>query len=162
MVVCENNNDHLTGNVYCRFRYEDDASKAMEAFNRRWYDNRPVYCELSPVTEFSEACCRQHESKECKRGRFCNFMHARSPPRELFKRLKMAQKKKQKMGKENHQQQQQDRDVKGSSEREHKPRSDSDSKGSKSGRSKRDIVSRDYTDSEAESDAEISHKRQRV
>lgn len=93
IVVCENNNDHLIGNVYARFKYEDEAQKALESFNYRWYGGRPVYCELSPVTDFREACCRQHESKECARGGHCNFIHAKRPPRALLHGLELSQKK---------------------------------------------------------------------
>lgn len=93
VVVCENNNDHLIGNVYARFKYEDEAQKALDSFNYRWYGGRPVYCELSPVTDFKEACCRQHESKECARGGFCNFIHAKRPPRPLLHGLELSQKK---------------------------------------------------------------------
>jgi hypothetical protein len=38
---------------------------------------RPMVAELSPVTDFREACCRQYENSECTRGGFCNFMHLR-------------------------------------------------------------------------------------
>lgn len=91
IVVCENNNDHLIGNVYVRFKYEDQAQKALDSFNYRWYGGKPVYCELSPVTDFREACCRQHESKECSRGGFCNFIHAKRPPRNLLHSLELSQ-----------------------------------------------------------------------
>ena len=29
--------------------------------NQRWFGGRPVHAELSPVTDFREACCRQYE-----------------------------------------------------------------------------------------------------
>ncbi|KAA8909514.1 hypothetical protein TRICI_004479 [Trichomonascus ciferrii] len=93
MVVCENTNDHLKGNVYARFKYEEDAQKAMDNFNSRWYGGRPIYCELSPVTDFKEACCRQHESRDCNRGGYCNFMHAKRPPQRLLRELESSQKK---------------------------------------------------------------------
>ena len=48
----------LIGNVYGRFKYEEDAQAACDALNSRWYAARPIYCELSPVTDFREACCR--------------------------------------------------------------------------------------------------------
>lgn len=35
---------------------------------------RPLFAELSPVTDFREACCRQNDMGECNRGGFCNFM----------------------------------------------------------------------------------------
>lgn len=53
---------------------------------------RPLYAELSPVTDFREACCRQHEIAECNRGGFCNFMHLRHPSRALKRDLQDAQR----------------------------------------------------------------------
>ncbi|KAJ9268263.1 hypothetical protein DTO212C5_5591 [Paecilomyces variotii] len=35
LVVCDNNNDHLIGNVYARFKYEDSAQAACDALNSR-------------------------------------------------------------------------------------------------------------------------------
>lgn len=45
---------------------------------------RPLAAELSPVTDFREACCRQNDQGECNRGGFCNFMHLRQPSKGLF------------------------------------------------------------------------------
>lgn len=61
MNVCDNLGDHLVGNVYIKFRREEDAEKAVNDLNNRWFGGRPVYAELSPVTDFREACCRQYE-----------------------------------------------------------------------------------------------------
>ncbi|PRD20668.1 UNVERIFIED_CONTAM: U2af38 [Trichonephila clavipes] len=61
MNVCDNLGDHLVGNVYVKFRREEDAEKAVEDLNKRWFAGRPIYAELSPVTDFREACCRQYE-----------------------------------------------------------------------------------------------------
>lgn len=61
MNVCDNLGDHLVGNVYIKFRREEDAEKAVNDLNVRWFGGRPVYAELSPVTDFREACCRQYE-----------------------------------------------------------------------------------------------------
>jgi len=47
------------GNVYIKFRYEEDAAKAVADLNNRWFGGRPIYAELSPVTDFREACCRK-------------------------------------------------------------------------------------------------------
>lgn len=44
-----------------QFRREEDAEKAVEDLNKRWFAGRPIYAELSPVTDFREACCRQYE-----------------------------------------------------------------------------------------------------
>ncbi|KAI9485874.1 MAG: hypothetical protein EXX96DRAFT_476012 [Benjaminiella poitrasii] len=87
MVVCDNVGDHLVGNVYCQFRLEESAGNAVTSLNNRFYAGRPLYAELSPVTDFREACCRQHEISECNRGGFCNFMHLKHPSRQLRREL---------------------------------------------------------------------------
>jgi len=92
MHVCDNVGDHLIGNVYARFRYEEDAQKAVDNLNQRFYAGRPIYAELSPVTDFREACCRQNENAECTRGGFCNFMHLKEVSRRLKKELFAAQR----------------------------------------------------------------------
>ena len=88
MNVCDNLGDHLVGNVYVKvltnlefyfktcllksgllifvsiflqFRYEEDAEKAVNDLANRWFNGRPIHSELSPVTDFREACCRQYE-----------------------------------------------------------------------------------------------------
>jgi splicing factor U2AF 35 kDa subunit len=93
LVVCDNNNDHLIGNVYARFKYEDAAQKACDDLNSRWYAGRPVYCELSPVTDFREACCRLNSGEGCARGGFCNFIHRKNPSDELDGELTLSTKK---------------------------------------------------------------------
>jgi splicing factor U2AF subunit len=93
MVVCENQNDHLNGNVYIKFKSQEDAQKARDSFSSRWYNGRPVYCELSPVADFREATCRQHDTQSCERGGMCNFMHSKKPSRELQRQLMLSQKK---------------------------------------------------------------------
>jgi len=46
---------------FLQFRREEDAERAVNDLNNRWFGGRPVYAELSPVTDFREACCRQYE-----------------------------------------------------------------------------------------------------
>ncbi len=87
MVVCDNIGDHLVGNIYIRFKDEGAAGAAVAELNRRWYAGRPVFAELSPVTDFRESCCRQFEKGECNRGGYCNFMHIKYPNRDLKKEL---------------------------------------------------------------------------
>ncbi|GBF94711.1 splicing factor U2af small subunit B-like [Raphidocelis subcapitata] len=86
--VCDNLADHLVGNVYAKYRDEDDAARALAALQGRYYGGRPVNAEFSPVTDFREATCRQYEENTCNRGGYCNFMHikpiSRSLRRELF------------------------------------------------------------------------------
>jgi len=83
MNVCDNLGDHLVGNVYVKFKKEDDALKACTDLNNRWFGGRPIYAELTPVTDFREACCRQYETGECTRSGFCNFMHLKPISRKL-------------------------------------------------------------------------------
>ncbi|KAJ8673287.1 hypothetical protein QAD02_004549 [Eretmocerus hayati] len=101
MNVCDNLGDHLVGNVYIKFRREEDAERAVNDLNNRWFGGRPVYAELSPVTDFREACCRQYEmgckgggssamrssERECTRSGFCNFMHLKPISRDLRRYL---------------------------------------------------------------------------
>ena len=54
MNVCDNLGDHLVGNVYIKFRREEDAERAVTELNNRWFGGRPIYAELSPVTDFRE------------------------------------------------------------------------------------------------------------
>jgi splicing factor U2AF 35 kDa subunit len=100
--------DHLIGNVYARFEWETEAQAAVDNLNDRWYAGtwlhrrfctfaernlgRPLYAELSPVTDFREACCRQNENGECNRGGFCNFMHLRAPTKDLVRSLQHGQR----------------------------------------------------------------------
>lgn len=56
------------------------------------FTGRPLYAELSPVTDFREACCRQNENGECNRGGFCNFMHLRLASKELVSSLRAGQR----------------------------------------------------------------------
>jgi splicing factor U2AF subunit len=110
VVVCDNNNDRtflypllsrpktnlqsdLIGNVYARFKYEESAQAACDVLNSRWYAGRPIYCELSPVTDFREACCRLNSGEGCVRGGFCNFIHRKDPSPELDREIELATKK---------------------------------------------------------------------
>jgi len=87
MNVCENLGDHLVGNVYIKFYKEEDCERSCEAVNDRWFAGQPIQAELSPVTNFREACCRDYEMGECTRGGFCNFMHLKPISKELRKKL---------------------------------------------------------------------------
>ena len=79
MNICDNLSEHLAGssrlsslvsphrfvrllgNCYVKFHSEEDAEKAVIDLNNRWFDGRAIYAELSPVTDFHEACCRQYQ-----------------------------------------------------------------------------------------------------
>ncbi|XP_021512159.1 splicing factor U2AF 35 kDa subunit-like [Meriones unguiculatus] len=87
MHVCDNLGEHLAGNVYVKFRREEDSEKAVADLNNRWFNGRPIRAELSPVTDFREACCRQYETGQCARGGLCNFMHLKPISSELRREL---------------------------------------------------------------------------
>ncbi|NXS47593.1 U2AF1 factor, partial [Balaeniceps rex] len=85
---------YLLNNEYKVFRREEDAEKAVIDLNNRWFNGQPIHAELSPVTDFREACCRQYEMGECTRGGFCNFMHLKPISRELRRELYGRRRKK--------------------------------------------------------------------
>jgi len=87
MNICDNLSEHLAGNTYVKFRYEEDSEKAETELNNRWFNGKPIYAELSPVTDFHEACCRQYQMGECPRGGFCNFMHLKPISNSLRRKL---------------------------------------------------------------------------
>ncbi|EME27364.1 Splicing factor U2af small subunit A [Galdieria sulphuraria] len=87
MHVCENMSEHLTGNVYIKFKDEDAAQRALQAVNGRYYAGRMVHAEFSPVTDFREARCRPYERQLCDRGDYCNFMHIKRISDDLFNGL---------------------------------------------------------------------------
>lgn len=93
IVVCENDNDHLNGNVYVRFSSIELAISSVLDLNTRWYNMKPVHCELSPVISFSDANCRAYDNNACTRGEKCNFMHMRKPTTSLKYDLNQSQSK---------------------------------------------------------------------
>ncbi|VEU23068.1 DEKNAAC104043 [Brettanomyces naardenensis] len=91
MVVSENLNKHLSGNVYVKFNDEKAAARCVEACKDRWYDCRPIFCALSPVSNFDEASCRAYEEGTCDREGGCNYLHIRRVDSELENKLYAAQ-----------------------------------------------------------------------
>jgi len=91
--ICSNLGEHLLGNVYIKFYKEESAKKALEQVMGRFYAGRPIIAELSPVTDFREARCRQYDQGDCARGGFCNFMHLREVERKRSRELFNAQRK---------------------------------------------------------------------
>merc|ERR1712013_460 len=91
------------GNVYIKFVKEQSTGPCVQALNNRWYNGAPIKAELSPVTDFREACCRQYEMGECTRAGFCNFMHlkpiSRDLRRELYGRMRGDGKKRRRKSK---------------------------------------------------------------
>jgi splicing factor U2AF subunit len=94
--VVENLGDHMFGNVYVKFASEEHAEACLKAMSGRYYAGRLVAPEYSPVSDFSEARCRQFDEDHCLRGGYCNFMHLKHIPRFLRKILRETRKKKKK------------------------------------------------------------------
>jgi len=86
--VCDNLGEHMIGNVYVKYRNEEDADKCVKGLNGKFYAGKPLIPEFSPVTDFHEARCRQFDELSCSRKGLCNFMHciriSRSLKRELI------------------------------------------------------------------------------
>ncbi|ODV83283.1 hypothetical protein CANARDRAFT_30060 [[Candida] arabinofermentans NRRL YB-2248] len=92
LIICENVNNHLSGNVYVMFKNESDAFKCFKSCNDRWFNNKPIFCELSMCQDFNDANCRSYNSPEgCSRGGLCNFHHIRSPDHKLIEELNKSQ-----------------------------------------------------------------------
>ena len=43
MNVCDNLGDHLVGNVYVKFKFEEDSEKAVNDVNNRWYNGKNFF-----------------------------------------------------------------------------------------------------------------------
>jgi len=93
--ICDNLSDHMIGNVYIKFRNEKSAIKAYKSVNGRFYNGRIIIAEISPVTDFKEATCRQFQDNTCTRGGYCNFMHLKAIKRSLRKKMFDRYKKKE-------------------------------------------------------------------
>ncbi|KAL0227879.1 hypothetical protein RCL1_004022 [Eukaryota sp. TZLM3-RCL] len=78
IVVFDNISDHMVGHTFVKYTDEDEAEVALEALQGRWYNQRPIVAELSPVTDFAEARCKQSGKASCGRGGYCNFAHFHS------------------------------------------------------------------------------------
>ena len=52
ILVANNLVEHLLGNVWLRFKHEEDAIKCMDAIRYRHYDGKLLVPEYSPVHDF--------------------------------------------------------------------------------------------------------------
>lgn len=93
--VVSNLGDHLLGNVYVRF--EDPAIAAhvvKELQEKKWSMNGIIVLpELSPVTNFSDACCKEDLEGTCGRGGQCNYLHIMKVSRKTMEKLEKEQSK---------------------------------------------------------------------
>ncbi|KHC49021.1 splicing factor U2AF 35 kDa subunit [Candida albicans Ca6] len=94
IAVCENENNHLAGNVYVMFESAEDAYNANLQLNQEWFNGKPVYSDLSPVNDFNDACCEEYRDyHDCQRGAMCNYMHVRLPSSDIEESLYESQAK---------------------------------------------------------------------
>lgn len=76
-----------------KFRDERSAAKCYQECNDRWYGGKPIFCELSPVSYFDDAACKDFSaSGRCDRGDQCNLIHVRRPDYDLRRRLFASQR----------------------------------------------------------------------
>ncbi len=66
MSVCDNLGEHLIGNIYIRFRSEDDADKAVADLNNRWF-NGSHHGDVSSVVYacVDDRCCADRRAVAC-------------------------------------------------------------------------------------------------
>ncbi|CAD2222978.1 splicing factor U2AF 35 kDa subunit [Angomonas deanei] len=94
--VVSNLGEHLLGNVYIRF--EDPAGPEVaarivsELYKKKLRDVI-VLPELSPVTNFADACCKEDLEGACNRGSQCNYLHIMKVSRKLLEKLTKEQDK---------------------------------------------------------------------
>ncbi|KAL7715249.1 U2 snRNP auxiliary factor [Entamoeba marina] len=74
-VVSENQSSHLHGNVLVKFSSESEAYQAMVELRGKLFHSSVMNPILSPVINFKEARCRQHDNGDCPRSGGCNFSH---------------------------------------------------------------------------------------
>ena len=73
VVVADNIGDHMIGSISAKYVTEDQAARAHNALNGRYYAGKVIVCEFSPVTDFREAKCRQYTEGACDSNifKFC-------------------------------------------------------------------------------------------
>lgn len=93
ILICGNFNTHIGGNVLVKFKDEKVAAKCVVECNDRWYNGKPIFCELSTVTHFEDAICKEFNTKNtCARGDQCNLIHQRKIDPELRRSIFASQK----------------------------------------------------------------------
>lgn len=93
LIICGNFNTHIGGHVLVKFKDERSALKCYNDCNDRWYNEKPMFCELSPVKYLDDAICKKFSSRGiCERGDQCNLIHVRQPNYQLRKMLQASQR----------------------------------------------------------------------
>eukprot|EP00744_Colponema_vietnamica_P009135 GILI01013014.1.p1 GENE.GILI01013014.1~~GILI01013014.1.p1 ORF type:complete len:486 (-),score=96.48 GILI01013014.1:69-1472(-) len=87
--VVSNLCEHLVGNVYIKFAESETAIKVCESLLHRKYLDILLLPEMTPVSDFNEACCKEDRDAEvgCDRKLQCNFLHLMKVSREVMEKL---------------------------------------------------------------------------
>ncbi|KAH9599096.1 zinc finger protein [Trypanosoma melophagium] len=91
--VVSNLGDHLLGNVYIRFEDPADAANIVRELKAKKLNEIIILPELSPVTNFTDACCKEDLEGKCGRGPQCNYLHIIKVSRKLMDKLEKEQAK---------------------------------------------------------------------
>ncbi|KAI8854036.1 hypothetical protein BC829DRAFT_486487 [Chytridium lagenaria] len=83
--VCRNMVPHLRGNVFVQYEKEEDAAKAVEIFDGRYFGGRRLACELVPLSSWKTAICGVYDRRRCPKGDSCNFLHVFNNPGNLYR-----------------------------------------------------------------------------
>jgi len=87
VIVVENTMPYMLGNVYVKYRFEEDAAKALTGLTGRYYMGKLISAEYAPVTDFREARCRAHHETRCSRLGCCRFLHFKHIPKAVKRRV---------------------------------------------------------------------------
>ncbi len=85
--------DHLLGNVYIKFEDPANAASVVTQLKAKRLNEIILLPELSPVTDFADACCKEDLEGTCNRGLACNFLHILKVSKSLMEKLEKDQKK---------------------------------------------------------------------
>ncbi|KAG8347118.1 U2 splicing auxiliary factor [Trypanosoma vivax] len=91
--VVSNLGDHLLGNVYIRFEESSDAARIVRELKAKKLNEIILLPEISPVTNFADACCKEDLEGKCERGTQCNYLHIMKVSRKLMDKLEKEQAK---------------------------------------------------------------------
>lgn len=87
LIVVDNVSEHMLGNVYVKYFSEDGAEAALHGLSGRFYGDKMIHVEYTPVTDFKYASCRAFQEARCDRGGYCNFMHVKHVPKSTKRKL---------------------------------------------------------------------------
>lgn len=75
LVVCQNRERHLRGNLFVQYGSENEAARAFSVFNGRWYAGRQINARFVDIACWRAAICGEFLRNRCSKGSVCNFLH---------------------------------------------------------------------------------------